>query len=156
MIGGNDVVSECFDYELSAGGSSYSLYFSGIMADYFLEKDGVRLGSYGDMKKMCLSDDGRDVGFRYERNPLEFFASKDKMDKHISGILRYMYPGSFGEFDIIDNLDNFIKAGEIAFYRNNYYPGYYYSFQNSQGVWKLFKNSADMKVAEREILMIKP
>jgi hypothetical protein len=156
VIGGNDVLSECPDYELSADGSSYAYYFSGLMADYFLAKDGERLGNYGAVQKMRLSDDGRDVGFMFERNPIEFISSKDQLNKQINGIIRYRYPGSFGEFNIIDTLDNFMRAGDIGFYRNNHNPGYYYSFQNSQGVWKLFKNGVDLNVAEREILLIKP
>jgi len=156
VIGGSYVVSECPDYELSANGTSYSLFYGGFLADYFMDKDHEILGNCRKIEKMRLSDDGRDVGFMYERSIMDIMSSHDTKNKYFSGIIRYMYPGSFGEYKIIDTLENFMKAGDIAFYRKNNYPGYYCSFQNSQGIWKLLRNGADMKVTEREILLIQP
>jgi len=156
VIGGSDVVSECFDYELSADGSSYALCFSGLMADYFLVKDDEQLGNYGDVKKIRLSDDGRDVGFLFERNILDLFLkNQTRKDQNYSGLLRYKQPGSFGEMTFTDTLDFYMTPGDIAFARVNYDPVYYYSYQDRNGVWKLFKNGFDMKVKEREITLLK-
>lgn len=155
VFGGNDIISDCYDYALSADGSSYAYYMSGLMADYFLYKNDTQLGTYGHVEKMQLSDDGRDVAFLFERNPLEYIAKGAKKEERYCGLIRYMYPGSFGEFAMIDTLDNYMRPGDVDFYRKNYYPGYYYSCQDSKGAWKLFHNRQDMNVKEREIHLVK-
>ena len=155
VLGGNDVMSDCYDYELSSNGRSYSYYMSGFMADYFLYKDKIQLGTYGQIEKMRLSNDGRDVAFIFERNPIEYIAKRANKKERYCGLIRYMYPGSFGEFAMIDTLDNYMRPGDVDFYRKDYYPGYYYSFQDKNGIWKLFHYHKDMNVKEREIHLIK-
>jgi hypothetical protein len=150
VLAGQEILSDCYDYELSANGRNTIFYMSGLMADYILRKDEKTYGSYGQVNNMKISHDGKDVGFFCEINPMEQIMKGGK--NRYTGFADYLYPFISDNYYVKDSFGLFKTPGDCDFRRDEDYPVYFYSFQDTNGVWKLFQKDQDLEVKERDII----
>jgi|GEM_PF-3049602 len=156
VMGGHEILSDCYDYELSANGQNAIFYMNGLMADYILRKDEKTYGSYGLVDKMKISNDGKDVAFFCEINPMEQISQSLKGRKKLyTGFVDYFYPYISDTYYAKDSFGTFMTPGDCDFRRDEDYPVYFYSFQDTNGVWKLFQKDQDLEVKERDIILVK-
>ena len=149
-------VSDCVDYELSKNGQVCGKIESGLAADQLLSINAKQYAYGAEISHLQISGSGKDFAYYSKRQALELIMSNSPQNESYSGMLHYSQSGSFGEFTVTDTLDYFKKPGDIALFRKGQVLYYFYSYQDKNGDWKLFRNGIDLKTRERDIHLIHP
>jgi hypothetical protein len=156
VIGGIPDLSDCVDYELSKNGAVCGKIETGLAADQILTINGQRYAEGSEINHLRISGSGKDIAYYLQASPLELIMNNVPKNESYTGRVHFSQSGSFGEFSMTDSLPYFKKPGDMALFRKGAILYYFYSYQDAGGQWRLFRNGIDLKVKERDIMLVHP